>query len=648
MGAKGYSIGRLRQDTSGLIGRKISEAQFGPNMRQSSTGQWMNFDPRTDETTGQSSLRDIRNLAIANKVRTIGGEVAEKGLAKGLLGALPAGVGLAASAVVGGVVVADQAAKFVARQRDENANFQRVLGGSNTEGFAERAKRVGFSFAQTGVMDARQAGDLYTGVTSLGLTGAKRTSALDLATENWKKFGMDINASIDLIRIASRNGLDGLTGMAGALDKVTASARAGGVNADKARQQFTQGVSAGAPTLSGESSTIISGALTAANAKLGPRFSSLSAANAVSESTILTVGAVSGYNPAQASAAYAGGPGGVQYVKDLQKQIVLTSRMLLGTGGVAMIRDWKTKNKGRPMTAAQAEELGIAIGLKTGLSPLGAQAALARWGQDVLLKDAIGFMILAVDGEYDPAGSIDPSTYLNTQKTLSEKDRTNLTGSGKGGSSTIRDVASAIGAPVRSTSGTNPGDGPSVDGATGARTVGGSTKGDSMTAARNSYLAQIGQKGAQGGRSSSIIEALLKKGDNSTRFRVNAGTEKNPKWREVNTADAVRDYRDQLARGDVEITNGDSPGQTIASALGMQVDEKAKFAPTSAKGRRDGKDYDPKPAKGTSQSTKTGGVVSGSVEIYPTPELSRLLRLRPGSTTTPPSGRGANNDYPTG
>ena len=157
----------------------------------------------------------------------IGGEA----LAIPGVGEVLAGAGMAYGLVegVGG---------FMAGQRASNARFQSIEGGSNISGLAERARQQGFQYSQLGMLGGAQADKLFYGVTETGLNGGDRQSALDFAVQNYSQMGMDPNQSLKFIQLAAVNASLNLNQVAGALQNVTDTAAAAGVNTEVARQSF--------------------------------------------------------------------------------------------------------------------------------------------------------------------------------------------------------------------------------------------------------------------------------------------------------------------------------------------------------------------------------------------------------------------------
>lgn len=649
-GAAHYNLAQLRQDTSRWIGSKVSGMQIGPPIRPAANRRGYEiFDPDTDAALGPATRAQIRNMNIANRVRAIGGSMAEGRGAEALINAVPKGVIGPAAVAVGGFMVADQVAGQLENQRALNANYQRVLGGTNMEGIGQRASQALFSLSQRGVMDGEQSAQLFEGVTSLGLRGQERMEALDLAMDNWKRFGMEVNDTISLIRVNARNGIGSLTGIAEALQSVTDAARGANVSAEAARAQYTQAYTAAAPSFLGAgSAATAAGAITTAFTGLGEGYQEVDVSGMLSGETMRMIGARQGLTQAELLAQTSGTQGAGSYVRMSQAAVIDAANRLLGTRGKQMLSDYK-RGKGisarTPLTSSQADELSVEMYRANLVQPQQAAYIIQQYGiQGVPLNKALAFLIMAIDGGWNPEQAVGEQMANASARDLSATARSNFGTDSTEGVSTMGEVISAVG-----------GD-PNLDTFTDADSIdanGNVVKGDTrltvqtsgmfgrqnVDTARGLYLQQVADGKAQ---YSPIIAEMLKQGDFSQRFKINVGSESSPEYREMNMYDAIKYHSDQLARGNVEITSGSGEGQALATALGMNPDESVNLS-YSGGGANAGKPF---------EAGGEGSRVNGSVEIYPSPELARLLRFRSvgGATmvTEPPSALTSAGSLPTG
>jgi hypothetical protein len=198
---------------------------------------------------------------------------------EGLAGALPeaAGVlgplGIGMTAVTGAYEGINQLGNFIASQRQQGAYYQGILGGTNLGGQWQRLQQIGFRFSTLGNLSGAQANALFQGVTGLDMTGAQRQNAMQQAIQMYDDLGVSIQSSIQNITIAAQNGNKELAGLADAINNVTQAAVGAGVNANVARQNFTQLYGAASQAgITGPAGANVAGGISAAQAGLGPMF----------------------------------------------------------------------------------------------------------------------------------------------------------------------------------------------------------------------------------------------------------------------------------------------------------------------------------------------------------------------------------------
>lgn len=246
-GDRGFSLGSLRQRMGQALEQRLQNWQFPgtPPIVQNRAGQWIDaetgrFVPRS--TVDQFRRRETIAGALRGGAQTLARGGALRQAAANTLGMLPGGTALLRGAgVVGaGLYAANKIGDFFESQRAQNAEWQRIMGGTNLEAVGERWNQRMFALGQFGVLDSEQASQLYRGVAETGLRGADRTTAQDFALDAYKQLGMTIQESMQIIKVAARTGQESLYGVAGALRQVTEDAKEAGINAAEARQRFIQ------------------------------------------------------------------------------------------------------------------------------------------------------------------------------------------------------------------------------------------------------------------------------------------------------------------------------------------------------------------------------------------------------------------------
>jgi hypothetical protein len=194
---------------------------------------------------------------------------------KGLTGALPDAlgvlgpVGIGLTALTGAYEGANMIGNAIAGQRQQGAYYQSILGGTNWGGQQQRMAQMGYRFSQIGNLSGAQANALFQGVTGLDMTGAQRTNAMQQAVQMYDQLGVSIQSSLQNITIAAQSGNKELNNLAQSINTVTQAASAGGMNANVARQNFTNLYGAATQVVQGPGATTAAGAFATAQAQGG-------------------------------------------------------------------------------------------------------------------------------------------------------------------------------------------------------------------------------------------------------------------------------------------------------------------------------------------------------------------------------------------
>lgn len=143
------------------------------------------------------------------------------------------------------VAAATQIPAEVRSQRDKNAYYQSIEGGSNFDGFKERAHEEAYRWTTFGVLSSEEARKAFKGVTKLGYNskvegGVGRQDALDFVYHGKTRRGATVDESLQTLQVNSKNALGSLNDLNDALNAVSDSAGKAGVNSQLARAEFTQ------------------------------------------------------------------------------------------------------------------------------------------------------------------------------------------------------------------------------------------------------------------------------------------------------------------------------------------------------------------------------------------------------------------------
>lgn len=618
---RGYDLGKLRQDVARGIGRRISEfgeetLQQAPVKLTTVAGQADRWavplppgvaGPPTPVDADDAARMTRRARAVAN-ARDLAGAAAsgEQGaMLRTVTGMLPRGAGVALGAATGALMLGNQALDFATNQRAVNAGWQSILGGSNAEGFRERARSQMFEFGLKGTMGAGQASELYRGVAATGMRGADRTNSLDFATDQYKRHGMAVAESLEVIDIAARSGLESLNGVAEAITSVTKAAREAGENAQVARQNFVRNFRTAAEVLGPGAAVSAAAGLATAQAGLGRQFQGVDMASMLEPQNLRSMAARAGMPFSQVMAAtIRRDPAGTQLVSNLVRQnLAQTAQLGLGQQGMEIVRRFAQENRVNertPLTPTQYEELSATLLERMPwLDPQTAQQMLSQIGlANVPINQAIGMIARIQTGDFDPGAEMMRNVQRSQQYEVQDAKggtRENVKGVTDIGDVMVRAGGTRFEAESLTTGGKW---GPFGQGKTDR--------------ARALYV-----KSAQKtGRGSPIIESALKQGfDPSWRFRID--TKDGP--RVVTFDDLMRYAPDQAARGDVEIVRGRGEGGTLADITGMAAN--TSIAKTSAS-------QVIKHGKSEEDFNRGRGKESGRVIIAPAPALGRWFTFQ--------------------
>lgn len=224
-----------------------------------------------EEAVATGGLRS----ALGGALMGFGGGGGLRGAWAGLAEASPEAAAILGPAgwVLGGATAAyegvNKIGDAIASQRQQGAYFQGILGGSNLAGQGQRLAQTGFRFSQLGNLSPAQSSALFQGVTSLDMTGNERNNAMQTAIQLYDRLGVTIQSSLQNITIAATNGNKELVGLADAITSVSQAAVQGGVNANVARQNFTNVSAVAAQTFQGSAVQAIASGITTAQTGLG-------------------------------------------------------------------------------------------------------------------------------------------------------------------------------------------------------------------------------------------------------------------------------------------------------------------------------------------------------------------------------------------
>jgi len=141
-------------------------------------------------------------------------------------------------------------------QREKNAYYQNVEGGSNAGGFGERLSEEAYRWSTLGMFSSGEARQAFKGVTRIGYNGRVgsghgpgRQQALNFVYHGKSSYGATVDESLTTLQTASENTEVSLTNLSKTLKQLSDDAGKAGENAQMARSQmmglFQQAISSG-------------------------------------------------------------------------------------------------------------------------------------------------------------------------------------------------------------------------------------------------------------------------------------------------------------------------------------------------------------------------------------------------------------------
>lgn len=624
----GSDMKSLRQYGARSLNKYMSERTFGPTY-SGGPGAWKDEagNPVSDEVGQRFATR-------MNRIGRVTGAINAYGEGKGLSGALAAGsetVAKFAGPIGVAVGLGATALGQASSQRAANSFYQQIYGGSNFSGFAQRAQEGLFSRIQmAGLMDSGQASQLFRGVSSLGLQGGQRQDALDFATRNFSKTGMDISTALDLISQSVATGVNDFKNLNTQLDAVSKTAKEAGVNVGEAQKAFaaTNATVQQSVTSGPGSANIAAGIqnkITSVTARSG--VSGVGVTGLLGSQSLMMQATNLGMNISQYEGQIQTNPNLLgRGMNTIIQQVVNAT---LSPQVITRIQQMKQQIApgNAPIAASDAQQIGRQLESEGLIFPQAvAQIATQLGLSGITIANASQAVVLMALGAFDFSKMGGASGPGATRGVAGGGSATTVAGqaiktgsaftsavAGRSGVSQSAQLLSALGytyTPPATQGGKGAGEGP-VNAAT-------RTGMDSKTsAAAQAYVSQV----AQTGKRDPVIESLLSKsaglGDSTFRVQTSKGA------RNVSLATAISDYADQLRTGDVSIASGTGQGKLVSDITKVSSTTAANSA-----------SQDP---KGTSKE-RSGQTNNAHITVSPTAALSRLLKFNVDTDTANRTG----------
>lgn len=595
-----------------------------------------------------SYLRWNARNSLANRMATKYGARSWQGRASrgfanaGVQGAFRAmpyvGVAMAAADEV------NEAAEWMTNQAAENRKLSAMTGGpaegnpgdlfsslgaamggdasSDRSGYGQRIQQQGFVLGQrfrSGGLTEDMAKQAFQGATSLGYVGERRDEALGFVTEQYKKLGVTVDESMQLLSVSAQHANSSLSGVANGLEKVTQAAVATGQGAQILRQQYIGAYSNALAMGAGASAGTLAQGWTMAASGTNRDLANLDYGAIMNNPGLMRlVAGTNGQSPGQLYADISRGNTG-NFVATQQK---LINRNLTG------IMDQKTRTSFGELVKGSGGEQQVGR----------SQVAQRKVALELMEKNPT-FNIDAARAALENSG-VDTSGLTDPVQVV-EAMVANLVGAGPEAQTTgANKMTPADGDTELMKSFSEKRDKADAERGWGDNVTeffgGTSQQANKYRAMDDAYNAYKGKR-EESGQNNPAIEALIDKYGDQTDVRVQVMTKNGP--RVVHMNEAIANFADQLSSGEAVLMGaGDDSGKRVADAIGFSV---GNFKP-GAKGYGDSttqetsigqsvEDYEKSnPAKGPDGST-----INTTITVSPSPELRRLFNF---------GGRGVNVD----
>lgn len=583
------SLGSIRQETGRLMQRRLENRQpRGDQYTLDDAGLWHGPDGQfvSDDDPGLSNYMRRQTVTMAGRgfAQTLaeGGTIRAAGGAA--LGGSALGMGALKAAGVAGLAftAVNAAGSFVENQRAQNAQWQRIMGGTNIGGFGERIGQRLFGISQFGGLGGEDAERLYAAVAATGLRGDDRQGAQQFAVEAYKNFGMTIDQSMEIINTASETGQESLLGVSLALDKVTESAVEAEVNTERARQSFVDSWQSLTDIVGGSAALVTAMATSQAITNLGREFQDVSVAPGLSQIDIIA--ARKGISPAAYLAQTRLDP----QLLNLDQQTLVTQELTnyVPQSLLDNLAPYKAKvDRGEELTEADLVDIDQFVLNAPGMDIRSYQAILQSFGgfQGLTELTTSGVAGAILTGTYDPQ--------TEAEEVIQESRAVKYLGGGTQADYLQRSrrtpedkrFADVIDVEMKELL-------RRVD----ASDTGMFDFGDEDI--RGAFKADVRETGRIGGFSQMIAENANLRG---TLARVMV-TDNDGKRVEVDLVTAMNQYRDQLDEGTATIVGGSFGGETVGSFFQREM--------------------------GVLSGVE--GQLTGNITITPSPELQRLLEFQ--------------------
>jgi hypothetical protein len=463
----------------------------------------------------------------------------------------------------------------VRSQRNKNAYYQNIEGGSNFAGFGERIREEGYRWQTMGIYNEEEARQAYKGVTRIGYNSKagdqynnSRAGALNFLSSGKMNYGASVEESLGTLEVASRDSRISLGELSKALKDVSDTAGKAGVNAEMMRKALVNTLAVATTRGYGSGAVAFARSTTETQASYGRSF----------ENTDFT-----GRTSAQYEYMVAGraGMSQTQYV-NLQSSNPTAAAQLRTTQDLSIVNQLFTAQE-QAWVKAQAQKYGGAAAVKKDPN------LVAKIAQDFYRQFAGSHPNMDADAQQlamYSGGTLDRSTAIqwaiqqmigNTEGAQAAQDQalagqhattqagldkfTKTQGANTSVWQKLGSGISGLGSPL----GLSPGISKALglpDVGSGAGAGGGAT-----SKAEQAYVDLAKTGGKQYGAIEQLLTSLKQKGVDIDSLKVVVSAYGGK--REMSLADAIKNFPNEVAAGQVTFSTGNLKGQTSGDVAGV-------------------------------------------------------------------------------
>lgn len=555
---------------------------------------------------------------------------------KSMLPRVGAAIGGPWGAVAGAAIgAATDIPAEVRSQRDKNAYYQSIEGGSNFDGFGERASEELYRWSTFGVLSSDEARKAFKGVTKLGYNskvegGVGRQDALNFIYHGKTRRGETVDESLQQLQVNSKNALGSLNDLSNALNAVSDSAGKAGVNAQSARAEFTQLMDQAIKQGYGSSSADVASLEQQTKNSYGRSYQDVDVSGRLTLNHAYMAASMSGMSVSQYLTSGVTSKGAADAKLDQA-----TASAVLKPGVEGWIKDQISKaggagNLNEDVVQQIAEQMIRQFYPND--SPAMAQVIAAISGQSTLANDPVKAAFWLVQ-QYNDKGTAETTHKMTAKEKAAQKT-----------ASKENAVSTGVGNNMRQTQDDRgPNAGKSILGDLDKEKSGDFLGfGGHNSDAYNAYQKWHDKNG---GQEDPVVYHLLDKikGDDKTKVAVTTKSGK----RVVSLADAIKNHRNELASGKAVVVEGDQAGKTVSEILGKdKVDPLRDFSKEAKGTDKSGETY----AKWEKEHTTKDKKGRDKLEVTLSAEARRLLTVLDSTgvagssaTATPPLSPYASN-----